>query len=302
MTYRINLWAYVFLFSLLTVQAFVLFWATMMIAQRSVKLRHLLLGAVVMAIYDILVDLARAGIMSTLVILDNPVIVLGVSLILIVLIYRPPTLRGGIKIAGYFYALAFFSAGAGMAAQSLSGLVWAGPLVAVLTILGVGELGWGIVQRWVWQKTLLVPLEIVLGSVCVTTTALLDTGNSLRDPLSRAPVVIVDAGLFASVKDASLRNLVQSACDGDLSQVTSMVDDPALATRVRLIPYSSVGTKSGLLIGVRPDSLAVVYGGKRVEVTEVILGLHGQPLSVDGAYSALIHPELLQEAMRISED
>lgn len=302
MTYRINLWAYIFLFSLLTVQAFVLFWATMMIARRAVNPRRLLLGSVVMAAYDILVDLARAGLLSALAILDNPAIVLGVSLVLIVLVYQPPTLRGGIKIAGYFYALAFFSAGAGMAAQSLSGMAWAGPVVAILTILGVGEVGWGIVQQWLWQKTLLVPLEVVLGAVRVTTTALLDTGNSLRDPLSRDPVVIIEAQLFAEANDEAVRNLVQSACSGDLSQITAMVDAPALATRVRLIPYSSLGTKSGLLLGIRPDSLTVGHGEKKIEVTGAIIGLHGQPLSEDGSYSALIHPELVHEAIRLSED
>ncbi len=51
----------------------------------------------------------------------------------------------------------------------------------------VAELGWGVVQRSIWQKLYNIPLEIVLFGHKVRTEALADTGNLLKDPLDGSP-------------------------------------------------------------------------------------------------------------------
>ncbi|MBO8126010.1 MAG: sigma-E processing peptidase SpoIIGA [Firmicutes bacterium] len=294
MTFRINLYAYSYLFTLLTVQGYVLLWATKMITGYKVKSSRLLAGALLFAAYDILVDLATYGLFPSLRLLVNPAVVIGFSLVLLVVLFKPNSLKNGLKLAGYFYGLAFFSAGCGLAVQSLTGLDWSGPVVSILTVLLTGEIGWNIVQNWLWEKTLRVPLEIRLGPERFQTTALLDTGNSLRDPLSGVPVVIVESALFAEATDPNLQALVAAASSGELTRVSELVYDSPWSTRVRLIPYTTLGQNNGLLVGIKPDFLQVHYGGETLGVANAVIGIHDRPLSDDGTYKALLHPELLQ--------
>ncbi len=298
MAYRINLLAYLILFSLLILQVFILLWATKMVARLNATTGRLLAGALFLASYDILVDLINHGLFVEATFLSMPLMAFVFSLVTLVFVFRPRTLGAGLKIGGYFYFLAFFSAGTGLAVQSLSGFVWAGPLASILVILLVGELGWGIVQSWVWQKTLLIPLEINFGSATIRTTAFLDTGNGLRDPLTRVPVVIVDCSVLAYSTDAELQLLGQVVSSGQLADVSQLLGNSTLATKIRLIPYRSLGTRNGLLIGVKPDSVKVEYGGEFLIVKEAVVGIHEQNLSDDGSYGALIHPELIQTMVK----
>lgn len=294
MTYRIDFFAYLILFSLMALQALVLFWATKMIARLSTKDGRLLAGAIFLATYDIAADLAGLGVLPSLGFLRGPVAVIAASLIAVLLVFRPGNLFGGLKIAGYFYLLAFLAAGTGLAVQSLTGSAWAGPVSAILAILIAGEVGWGIVQRWVWQKTLLLPVEIFLGTERICATALLDTGNSLKDPLTGTPVIIAAGELFAAAQDPHIRALGKAAISGEIGKISELLADSPWAAKIRLIPYASLGTANGLLLGVRPDRIVVQYGGEQLVVSEAIVGIHERSLSDDGSYSALIHPEIVQ--------
>lgn len=82
--------------------------------------------------------------------------------------------------------------------------------------------------------------------------ALLDTGNSLRDPVSGMEVMVVSAraadaifSAYPGLTDGSAVELIERA---------ALL--PELAGKFRLIPYSAVGG-SGLLAAFRPDALCV---------------------------------------------
>lgn len=84
-------------------------------------------------------------------------------------------------------------------------------------------------------------------------TALMDTGNTLLDPITGCPVLVADA--------ASARRLL----DLDAAALASPLETMALRRQpgLRLIPYSAVGQKAGLLLAIRPDS--VQFNGKKAE-------------------------------------
>lgn len=92
-----------------------------------------------------------------------------------------------------------------------------------------------------------VPVSISHGNQKIHLTALLDTGNTLRDPVSGVPVLVVDA--LAAEKLLGLTAL----------ELMHPVE--TLATRanagLRLIPYHAVGQSGGLMLGMRVDELEV---------------------------------------------
>lgn len=96
-----------------------------------------------------------------------------------------------------------------------------------------------------------VPLEITRGDRTVHLTALRDTGNTLRDPVSGEQVLVIgqkDAekltGLTARQLNAPMETISQEPLAG-----------------LRLIPYQAVGQKSGMLLAMRFQN--VYIGGKR---------------------------------------
>lgn len=99
-----------------------------------------------------------------------------------------------------------------------------------------------------------VPIVIRHGNRRLHLTALLDTGNTLRDPITGTPVIVT--GAFAAQK------LLDLTAD-DLTKPLETMQ--RLSNRgLRLVPYHAVGQPSGMLLGLRAD--AVEIGGKREDV------------------------------------
>lgn len=131
------------------------------------------------------------------------------------------------------------------------------------------------------RERCVAPVTAEWGARRTAFSALRDTGNGLYDPVSGLPVLVADASallpLFPPEAGALLRETDPAALLRRLSAV------PGLAGRLRLVPYTAVGTGRGLLVCLRPDRLTVE--GKR---EEMLLALSPTPLGVDGEYSAVI--------------
>lgn len=96
-----------------------------------------------------------------------------------------------------------------------------------------------------------VPLEIVFRGRKVRLTALRDTGNTLRDPVTGEQVLVI--GPEAA---AQLTGLTQSQLRAPLDTMTLGV-----LPGLRLIPYRAVGQPGGMMLGMRFRE--VTLGGSR---------------------------------------
>lgn len=96
-----------------------------------------------------------------------------------------------------------------------------------------------------------VPLQIAFGEKSASLIALKDTGNTLRDPLTGEPVLVISASVAGR-----LTGLTPQQLRDPLETLSSRII-PGL----RLIPYHSVGNAGGFLLAKRFDD--VVIGGKR---------------------------------------
>ena len=122
--------------------------------------------------------------------------------------------------------------------------------------------------------------------------ALLDTGNQLADPVSRYPVVIVE---YEAVKDylpPEFRETLEEDGEPDLAALTAVLTARWWLTRLRLIPYRSLGKSGGLLIGFKPDAVEIVYEGRMMRTPRVVVGIYRHRLSPEKKYNALLHPRL----------
>lgn len=90
-----------------------------------------------------------------------------------------------------------------------------------------------------------IPVNISLGNKKISLSALVDTGNSLRDPISGRSVLVVDAEAAWKLLELDEQAL--------LHPVETMVSGKIRG--LRLIPYTSVGQQGGILLGVVADSV-----------------------------------------------
>lgn len=93
-------------------------------------------------------------------------------------------------------------------------------------------------------------VEVSLMDRHVSLRCLHDSGNTLFDPVSGDAVLITSASRLNALFPGLEAELLNSDC-------TKILTEPSLAGKMRLIPYSAVGTDSGMLAAFRPDSITV---------------------------------------------
>lgn len=120
-------------------------------------------------------------------------------------------------------------------------------------------------------------VDISLGEHRVRLTALVDSGNTLTDPMTGAGVVVAQGERLAPL-------LPPEADYKRPCQAFPTLRDPR---RFRLLPYRAVGVEGGLLLAVKADGVRV--DGK--ELGQRLVALSPTPVSDGGGFDALLFEE-----------
>ena len=123
------------------------------------------------------------------------------------------------------------------------------------------------------RQQAVVTAEVIEGRVRIVTEALIDSGNSLYDPISGRPVSVVERGLLEGRID---------------------LERPE---RFRLVPYHTLGSR-GLMQAVEVGQLKIKREGQELSFENVLLGLYNGRVTQDGSYRLILHPALLQDRTR----
>ena len=277
---------------------YLLLWATATITHTKTRPLRLLLGSLVGTFHYFLYLLASLGLLPYYGILRFLPIVVLISLAMVFVTFYPIRWKNLLKVAAHFYGIGFIAAGMGMAAAYLlentgSPQFAVGTLVSILAILLMAEVGWGVVHETLANRVYRVPIEIFTDDITIQTTALVDTGNHLKDPLNWQPVIIVDNKALSKLLPSQLSEIIADLGAGNLDSLDRLGQISEWQTRLRLIPYSSIGKNNGLLVGFRPDAVRV-DGCFLPEHLQPTIAIHPYPLSSEGDYMALLPPVLLE--------
>lgn len=168
-------------------------------------------------------------------------------------------------------------------------------------VLPLGAFLWGVCQKswWRWQKRFaflskkIYEVEIDFGKEgkTVKLQALVDTGNQLRDPITGAPVLLLEE---KAVKDALPEEVLSV---GQLPWQESPDPwvwlwklDPKLMKTFVFIPFRAIRQKSWLL-AVRPPKILILLDEGTVPIKATVAFVK-EVLSSEGEFQALLHPEL----------
>lgn len=123
-------------------------------------------------------------------------------------------------------------------------------------------------------------LKISLAGRECNMPALSDTGNLLTDPVSNSSVIIAE------------KNQLKTLFPDGIPDFECTFESEI---RLRAIPYSSLGTDGGMMLGFVPDSIYV--DGK--PVCNVVVGISEKALSSTNEYNALFNPNILNQNRRL---
>lgn len=281
---------------------FVVLWAAAKLAQVRVSLWRLAVGAVIGSLYSVLVLLPDFQIMSRLE------MKFMVSVVMAIVVYSPLSWKKFGQVILYFYLVAFTMGGAVlgfiylMGSSSLTGVISDLPLhylwllIALLTAVVLGKYGITYVKKSLLQDLLKVPVEIRIQGQQFNVTGLVDTGNQLVDPLTGSPVIIVEYGVLKPYLPTELQEIIDTNGEVDLSKLDAVIPEEGKIFSFRLIPFTTIGKRHGMLVGFRPDEIIVLAGDQEVRKTDVVIGIYNRRLSPRGMYRALLHPDLIQAA------
>ncbi len=280
---------------------YLLLWATATITRAQTRPARLSLGALFGTLHYFFYLLASVGLIPLYGLLRFLPIVFLVSLAMIFLAFYPLSFKRLLQVAGYFYGIGFAAAGVGMAAAYVLGKPSSpnfplGTVGSILAILLIAELGWGIVHETIVNRVYRVPLEILCDGKQVRTTALVDTGNHLKDPLNRQSVIIVDKNALTNLLPPKLTEVIVDLGEGEVTAIDHLTGIQEWQTRLRLIPFSSIGKNNGILIGFRPDEVKI-GGNSFPGLVQPTIAVHPYSLDPDGEYMALVPPVLVERAL-----
>ena len=173
---------------------------------------------------------------------------------------------------------------------------WNGIVSALLITWLVGY--WGVVvwHKRMYQKKIKVPVVIKMGNQQVIVDALLDTGNSLNDPVTGFPVTVVEYSAVQGLLPECMQLFYEKNEEADYLQLEKIAKESHWISRISMVPYRSLGKKNGMMLGFKPDVLEIHFKERIVDTTKVIIAIHGGVLAVDSGYRALLHPQLVKTA------
>ncbi|MDA8233993.1 MAG: sigma-E processing peptidase SpoIIGA [Clostridia bacterium] len=202
-------------------------------------------------------------------------------------------------LGGAVYGLIFLAAGNRNIMELMASFgVLAEFLPLVLVVAATGQLvlaKWGsaLHKKKLIQALFKVPLRVMVEGHVVAIDALIDTGNSLRDPVSQKPVIIVEAGVLEDLLPPEIQSVGADLVETGGLKGMDNLSGSNWAPRLRLIPFSALGTKGGLLLAFRPDAVEVIHGLETIRTSETVIGIFPGELSGDGSYRGLLHPDIL---------
>ena len=79
---------------------------------------------------------------------------------------------------------------------------------------------------------------------------------------------------------------------GDFEKVPDKIQKEYIS-KLKLIPFTSLGKSNGMLIGIKPEYLKIIKKDETIEEKNIILGIYQQSLTKKGEYQALMGMEFI---------
>lgn len=279
---------------------YIILFTTSQILKIEQKHIRIILASLLGAIYSIIAYMNILDIYSKI-----PLKIL-LSIIIVYVAFNPQTVKKMWKYILFFYLVSFVFGGAAFSLIYIvkpqeilmkNGLFLGtyplkiailGAIVAFITITIVFKLA----KNKISKKDLFCEMEICINNKKIETKTMVDTGNMLKEPITNTPVVVVEHMLLYECIPKEILNNLENIIGGDFSNISEKIKNEYIS-KLKLIPFSSLGKQNGILIGIKPDYIKIKTEEKENKIENVIIGIYNKSLTKKGEYRALIGMELV---------
>ncbi len=213
------------------------------------------------------------------------------------------------RLTAAFYAVTFAAAGAAYGLDSLfaprssafSGLMlihgqiawWTGMstlglVIGLPTALMTVRALWGYAVQRRRDSGQMVVMRLSVGERCVEVRALLDTGNTLVDPVTRIPVAVAQADRVAELLPAGLASAISRWQDPLQALYGQSANLEQFASRISIVPYRGVGGHGGHLLAFRPDEAVALQDTGAVSLKPILIAVQLHQLSRGDEYDCIL--------------
>ena len=281
---------------------YIILLATGLILKIKIKHIRLIIGSLLGAIYTII------GYMGILEIYSSFILKIILSIMIVYIAYYPQTLKKMWKELLFFYLTSFVFGGVAFSLIYIvkpqeiimkNGLflgtyplktVILGAIVAFVIIITAFK----IIKSKISKKDLICEITVEIEGKKIITKALIDTGNMLKEPITNTPVVVIEHTLLYDVIPKEILNHLEDIIGGDFKEIPEEIKNKYVS-KLKLIPYSSLGKQNGMLLGIKAKKLIIVKGEEKekIEKENIILGIYDKSLTKKGEYRAIIGMEFV---------
>lgn len=267
----------------------IILFATSLCMKKKVRKKRVVASAMLGAIYTLVACIKPiAGIAGV-------VCKTCVSLLLVTVAFRPTKMRELVSSLLLFYLVSIVFGGCALLVSmtfsqaKMQQGIW--QLKASLpTILGSALLayilwktGVKILQKKEKQKR--YELEFWFRERQLVCKAFFDTGNGLKDPITKEPVIILEEKSFCQLFDVPSHRLWEKMLSSSQTQYS-----------IQMIPYQAVGKKDGMLFAIRADKIYLPE--LDLEKEQMLVAMQEGVFCKRGEYQALIGPEVLERSKK----
>ena len=141
----------------------------------------------------------------------------------------------------------------------------------------------------------IVKLKVFFGEKSINAKAMIDTGNLLKDPITRMPVIVVEKDILYEIIPCKILDNLEQIVGGDIRENEIYEEEfVEYISKFRVIPFSSLGKQNGLLLGFKASKVITYIDANEEELKNVIIGIYDKKLSKKDKYNALLGLEILE--------
>lgn len=277
----------------------IILYATSIISKARIKHLRIIGASAIGAIYVIIYYLFRIPIYT------NVLAKLMLAVCMVYIVFKPRKGKDLFKYVIIFFLVSFVFGGASLGViyivNSNNVTIENGMILGAYSIktimLGiviafiVSILAFRLVKNKFTKKDMFCDIKIKLNGKEIETKAMIDTGNLLKEPITNIPVVVVENTVLEGVLPKEILENTENILGGDIENIPKEIKNRYLS-KLKVIPFSSLGKQNGMLLGIKADSLKVINIEEEKIIDKAIIGIYNKQLARRGDYKALLGIEV----------
>lgn len=236
----------------------------------------------------------------------NLIFKLILSIVMIYVSFKPKNMKEFLRKITFFYLTSFVFGGAALGVIYMvnagkisiqNGIIignytlktiFMGIILAFIIIV----VSFKFIKTKISKNDLFCNITIKINRKSVKTKAMVDTGNLLKEPITNIPVAVVEHKILYNVVPIEILENIENILGGDFSNISENVKKEYMS-KLKVIPFSSLGRQNGMLLGLKADALEIEESDGSKIVDRIIIGIYNKKLSKRGEYGALLGIDII---------